>query len=67
MKTLIDIDETLIKEVMRAADVSTKKAAVEHAFHEYLKMKARQRLKQWGRSGVLRLTQRRLEKMRHEG
>ncbi len=44
MRTNIDIDDALIEEVMRAANVKTKKEAVHLALQEFLKVKKKKNL-----------------------
>jgi Arc/MetJ family transcription regulator len=44
MRTNIDIDDALIDEVMRVANVKTKKDAVHLALREFLKVKKRKNL-----------------------
>ena len=44
MRTNIDIDDALIDEVMRVANVKTKKEAVHLALQEFLKVKKKKNL-----------------------
>ncbi len=44
MRTNIDIDDQLIEEVMKLADVKTKKEAVDLALKEFLKVKRKKNL-----------------------
>jgi len=44
MRTNIDIDDQLIEEVMKMADVKTKKEAVDLALKEFLKVKRKKNL-----------------------
>ncbi|MDX2263927.1 MAG: type II toxin-antitoxin system VapB family antitoxin [Hyphomicrobiales bacterium] len=44
MRTNIDIDDKLIEEVMKMADVKTKKEAVDLALREFLKTKRKKNL-----------------------
>ncbi|MFT4079770.1 type II toxin-antitoxin system VapB family antitoxin [Rhodomicrobium lacus] len=44
MRTNIDLDDTLIDEVMRVANVKTKKEAVHLAMREFLKAKKKKNL-----------------------
>jgi Arc/MetJ family transcription regulator len=44
MRTNIDIDDKLIEEVMKMADVKTKKEAVDLALKEFLKVKRKKNL-----------------------
>ena len=53
MKTLLDIDEQLLKKAMQLAQTETKKETVQHALEELIKSKLRQRLKDMAGSGAL--------------
>jgi Arc/MetJ family transcription regulator len=45
MKTIIDIDEDMIKKVMEVSQSKTKKGAIVIALNEYLRLKKREELK----------------------
>ncbi len=65
MRTTIDINEDLIKKVMEASKVKTKKKAISIALSEYLKMKNREELiKLVGNYKSFNLSLYELEKMR---
>jgi Arc/MetJ family transcription regulator len=53
MKTLLDIDEQLLKKAMQLARTETKRETVQHALEELIKLKLRQRLKDMAGSGAL--------------
>ncbi len=68
MRTTLDIDEELVREVMRAAKAKTKKGAIVIALKEYLMAKRRQELRDMiGTYDDFDLSLEELEKMRHEG
>ena len=67
MRTVFDIDEELIREVMRVSQAKTKKGALVVALKEYLRAKRRQELKEMiGAYDKFDLTLKDLEKMRRE-
>lgn len=68
MKTLIDIDETLLKEAMKLSNAPTKKETIQRALLELVKGCRRQALKSLAGSGLLDLTHVELRKIRrHKG
>ena len=68
MRTTLDIDEELVREVMRAAKAKTKKGAIVIALKEYLMTKRRHELRDMiGTYDDFDLSLEELEKMRHEG
>ncbi len=68
MRTTLDIDEELVREVMRAAKAKTKKGAIVIALKEYLMAKRRHELRDMiGTYDDFDLSLEELEKMRHEG
>jgi len=68
MKTLIDIDETLLKEAMKLTNAPTKKETIQRALLELVKGCRRQSLKSLVGSGILDLTHVELRKIRrHKG
>ncbi len=68
MRTTLDIDEELVREVMKAAKAKTKKGAIVIALKEYLMAKRRQELRDMiGTYDDFDLSLEELEKMRHEG
>ncbi len=66
MKTLIDIDETLLKEAMKLSNASTKKETIQRALAELVKACQRQSLKALAGSGILDLDQADLRKIRRQ-
>jgi Arc/MetJ family transcription regulator len=68
MKTLIDIDETLLKKAMKLTNAPTKKETIQRALLELVKGCRRQSLKSLAGSGILDLTHVELRKIRrHKG
>lgn len=68
MRTTFDIDEALIREVMKVSQAKTKKGAIVIALKEYLRAKRRQELRNMiGAYDEFDLTLEELEKMRREG
>jgi len=53
MKTLVDIDETLLKEAMKVSKASTKKETIHRALAEYIRAGHRQALKGLAGSGIV--------------
>lgn len=45
MKTTLDIDDAILKQVMEASHSKTKKGAIVTALNEYLRLKKREELK----------------------
>ena len=67
MRTTIDIDEGLIRKVMKISGARTKKAAIVTAMKEYLKTRKRKELKGMiGNYDEFDLSLKDLEKMRNE-
>ena len=69
MRTLVDINENVLKEAMEVAETTTKKETITLALEELIKSRLRQRLKSMAGSGVigtglsdLRILRRRREK-----
>jgi len=68
MRTTFDIDEALIREVIKVSQAKTKKGAIVIALKEYLRAKRRQELREMiGAYDEFGLTLEELEKMRREG
>jgi Arc/MetJ family transcription regulator len=68
MRTTLDINEELVREVMRAAKAKTKKGAIVIALKEYLKATRRQELRDMiGAYNEFDLSLEELESMRHGG
>jgi Arc/MetJ family transcription regulator len=66
MKTLIDIDETLLKEAMKLSKAPTKKETIQRALSELVKACRRQSLKSLAGSGLLDLDHVELRKNRRQ-
>lgn len=64
MRTTIDINDDLLKEVMSLSHVQTKKEAVEISFQSFIKQKRIERLTKRLGSGILSLNQKDLKEMR---
>lgn len=68
MRTTFEIDEDLIRQVMKASKTKTKKGAIVIALNEYLRARRRQELKEIiGAYDEFGLSLEELEKMRGEG
>lgn len=66
MKTIVDLDEDTLREVMEVSKSKTKKGAIVTALNEYLRLKKRQDLKSLiGNYKEFDLTCDDLRKMRH--
>lgn len=67
MKTIIDIDEEVLQQVMKASGSKTKKGAIVAALNEYLRLKKREELKGLiGGYEEFDLSLEEVRKMRHE-
>jgi Arc/MetJ family transcription regulator len=66
MRTLIDINDDLLKEAMKMAGVRTKKETVQRALEEFIKLRLRQELKEMAGSGAIDMSHNELKKMRHK-
>ncbi len=66
MRTLIDIDDRLMNEVLEVSKVKTKKCAITVAMKEYLNLKKREYLKKMIGNYNFGLTLKDLEKLRNE-
>jgi len=64
MKTLVDIDETFLKEAMIVSGASSKKETIILALEELIKSRLRQQLKSKRGSGILRMNLSDLRKVR---
>ena len=56
MKTLVDIDEGLLKEAMKLAEASTKKETIRQALEELIRARHRGALKAMAGSGAVTMT-----------
>ena len=66
MKTLIDIDEILLKKAMKLSRTPTKKETIQRALSELVKACRRQSLKSLAGSGLLDLNHVELRKNRRQ-
>ena len=64
MRTTIDINDDLLKEVMTLSNVQTKKEAVEISFQSFIKQKRIERLTKRLGSGILSLSHKDLKEIR---
>jgi Arc/MetJ family transcription regulator len=64
MKTLVDLDAHLLNEIIKVSGARTKRAALTTAMEEYLAAKKREELKKLISSGKLRLSLKKLERLR---
>ena len=53
MKTLVDINENVLKEAMELSETTTKKETITLALEELIKSRLRQRLKSMAGSGMM--------------
>ena len=53
MKTLVDINENVLKEAMEVSETTTKKETITLALEELIKSRLRQRLKSMAGSGMI--------------
>lgn len=68
MKTLVDIDEALLKEAMALAKAPTKKETIQRALAEFIRGGHRRSLKAMAGSGVVDMTLSELRRARrHSG
>ncbi len=54
MKTLVDINEDVLKEAMEVSEAATKKEAITLALEELIRSRLRQRLKGMAGSGMIK-------------
>ncbi len=64
MKTLVDIDEVLLKKAMKLSKASTKKETIHWALDELVKANQRKSLKGLAGSGILEMTRTQLQRLR---
>jgi Arc/MetJ family transcription regulator len=64
MKTLVDINDNVLKEAMALSGVGTKKEAITLALEELIRSKLRQQLKSKAGSGMIGTSLSDLKKMR---
>ena len=65
MKTLVDIDEALLREAMSVAAAATKKETVRLALEELIRARRRGLLKTLAGSGIVDMTRAELRQARH--
>lgn len=66
MRTLIDIDENILKEAMKIARTPTKKETVRIALEEFIKADLRRKLKEMAGSGAIEMDLHNLKKLRRK-
>ena len=66
MKTLIDIDEDVLKKAMKISGARTKKETVHKALEELVKVGLRRQLKEMAGSGAVDLSLGELKKLRRK-
>ncbi len=64
MKTLVDIDEKILREAMKVSEAVTKKETITLALQELIKSKLRLKLRGLAGSGLLETSLRELKKSR---
>jgi Arc/MetJ family transcription regulator len=65
MKTLVDINEDVLKEAMELSEAGTKKEVIKLALEELIRSKLRQNLKQSAGSGMIGTRLSDLKRIRH--
>ena len=65
MKTLVDINEDVLKEAMELSEVETKKEVIMLALEELIRSKLREKLKQSAGSGMIETRLSDLKRIRH--
>ena len=65
MKTLVDINEDVLKEAMRLSKAGTKKEAILLALEELIRSKLREKLRQSAGSGMIETRLSDLKRIRH--
>jgi Arc/MetJ family transcription regulator len=64
MKTLVDIDDDLLREAMDLCQAPTKKETIRQALEEFIKSRHRHALKAMAGSGAVKMTLRELRRAR---
>ena len=64
MRTLVDINENVLKEAMEVSETTTKKETITLALEELIKSRLRQRLKSMAGSGIIETRLSDLKKLR---
>jgi len=64
MKTLIEIDDNILKEAMKTAGTQTKKETVKIALEELIKAGLRHKFKEMAGSGAVEMSHGELKKLR---
>ncbi len=65
MKTLVDINEDLLKKAMQLSEAETKKEVITFALEELIRSKLREKLKQSAGSGMIEAKLDDLKRIRH--
>ena len=66
MKTLMDIDEDILKKAMKISGVRTRKETIKMAIEEFIKARLREQLKGMAGSGAVDMSLVELKKLRHQ-
>jgi Arc/MetJ family transcription regulator len=66
MKTLVDINEDILKEAMKLSEAETKKEVITLALEELIKSKLREKLIQSAGSGIIDMNFSELKRTRHK-
>jgi Arc/MetJ family transcription regulator len=67
MKTLVDINEDILKEAMKLSEAETKKEVITLALEELIKSKLREKLIQSAGSGMIETRLSDFKRIRHRG
>ena len=65
MKTLVDINEDVLRKAMELSEAETKKEVITFALEELIRSKLRERLKQSAGSGMIKTRLADLKRIRH--
>jgi Arc/MetJ family transcription regulator len=65
MKTLVDINEDVLKKAMKLSETETKKEVIVLALEELIRSKLREKLKQSAGSGMIETSLSDLKRIRH--
>ncbi len=66
MRTLIDIEDNILKEAMKIAGTHTKKETIKIALEELIKSRLRHQLKEMAGSGTVEMSHAELKKLRYK-
>jgi len=65
MRTLVDINENVLREAMEVSEATTKKETITLALEELIKSRLRQKLKGMAGSGIIETRLSELKRLRH--